>query len=229
MTSLKTSLAILLVLSLCACKVGPNYKRPATDGARPVPRSRSRRLAASRRAASLPRRNGPRFSGSGAARLSSRKPSPTTTTCASRPRVSCRPMRTWASRAPISFHTLEWYGFGIINERNRAVSERADLRHLGLSLNYIVDFWGQYRRATEAARATLLATEVRAERGSDYVDYVGGDRLLPAAPVRRAARVYSQENGRSRQGNPEAQQDQVQGRRERDYRCVSGADAGAAG
>ena len=31
--------------------------------------------------------------------------------------------------------------------------------NLGLSLNYIVDFWGQYRRATEAARAQLLATE----------------------------------------------------------------------
>ncbi len=30
---------------------------------------------------------------------------------------------------------------------------------LGLSLNYIVDFWGQYRRATESARATLLATK----------------------------------------------------------------------
>jgi outer membrane protein, multidrug efflux system len=29
----------------------------------------------------------------------------------------------------------------------------------GLSLSYIVDFWGQYRRATEAARATLLATQ----------------------------------------------------------------------
>lgn len=28
-----------------------------------------------------------------------------------------------------------------------------------LSINYIVDFWGQYRRATEAARASLLATE----------------------------------------------------------------------
>ena len=26
-------------------------------------------------------------------------------------------------------------------------------------MNYIVDFWGQYRRATEAARASLLATE----------------------------------------------------------------------
>jgi outer membrane protein, multidrug efflux system len=28
-----------------------------------------------------------------------------------------------------------------------------------LSINYVVDFWGQYRRATEAARASLLATE----------------------------------------------------------------------
>ncbi|HEX8799182.1 MAG TPA: efflux transporter outer membrane subunit, partial [Terriglobales bacterium] len=28
-----------------------------------------------------------------------------------------------------------------------------------ISLNYIVDFWGQYRRATQSARATLLATE----------------------------------------------------------------------
>src|SRR5271157_6343028 len=30
MTNLKTSVAILLLLSVCACKVGPNYKRPAT-------------------------------------------------------------------------------------------------------------------------------------------------------------------------------------------------------
>jgi multidrug efflux system outer membrane protein len=30
---------------------------------------------------------------------------------------------------------------------------------LGLQMNYIVDFWGQYRRATEAARATLLGTQ----------------------------------------------------------------------
>ena len=31
---------------------------------------------------------------------------------------------------------------------------------LGLQMNYIVDFWGQYRRATEAARANLLATRI---------------------------------------------------------------------
>ncbi len=30
---------------------------------------------------------------------------------------------------------------------------------LGLQMNYIVDFWGQCRRATEAARCNLLATE----------------------------------------------------------------------
>ena len=34
---------------------------------------------------------------------------------------------------------------------------------LGISLNYIVDFWGQYRRATESARATLLATKYAQE------------------------------------------------------------------
>ncbi len=34
---------------------------------------------------------------------------------------------------------------------------------LGLSLNYVVDFWGQYRRATESARATLLATKYAQE------------------------------------------------------------------
>jgi multidrug efflux system outer membrane protein len=30
---------------------------------------------------------------------------------------------------------------------------------LSISMSYIVDFWGQYRRATESARATLLATK----------------------------------------------------------------------
>ena len=29
MTSIRTSAAIVLLLTVCACKVGPNYKRPA--------------------------------------------------------------------------------------------------------------------------------------------------------------------------------------------------------
>ncbi len=51
--------------------------------------------------------------------------------------------------------------FGITNEHNFQFygknSPTFDIATL--SLSYIVDFWGQYRRATEAARATLLATQ----------------------------------------------------------------------
>ena len=49
---------------------------------------------------------------------------------------------------------------------------------LALSLNYIVDFWGQYRRATESARATLLATRYGQEVVRVYVDRFGRNRLL---------------------------------------------------
>ena len=60
------------------------------------------------------------------------------------------------------FPTLNGSG-SIINERNSLTNLTSDksptFDTLGLSLNYIVDFWGQYRRATEAARATLLATQ----------------------------------------------------------------------
>ena len=51
-------------------------------------------------------------------------------------------------------------GFGITQRAQCALSQmRRPSTPSGLSLNYIVDFWGQYRRATEAARATLLATQ----------------------------------------------------------------------
>ena len=60
------------------------------------------------------------------------------------------------------FPTLNGSG-SIINERSQLTNLTTDksptFDTLALSLNYIVDFWGQYRRATESARATLLATE----------------------------------------------------------------------
>jgi multidrug efflux system outer membrane protein len=49
--------------------------------------------------------------------------------------------------------------FAIQNERNSAYPGAPTFDTAGLSLSYIVDFWGQYRRATEAARATLLSTQ----------------------------------------------------------------------
>ena len=47
---------------------------------------------------------------------------------------------------------------GVDYQRNAIVPNGPTLMSLGIQLSYIVDFWGKYRRATEAARAQLLAT-----------------------------------------------------------------------
>jgi multidrug efflux system outer membrane protein len=49
--------------------------------------------------------------------------------------------------------------FGVQNEQSAATRGSPTFDIAGFQLNYIVDFWGQYRRATEAARADLLASE----------------------------------------------------------------------
>ena len=50
--------------------------------------------------------------------------------------------------------------FGVQNERSAATFPGSPTYDTaGLQLSYLVDFWGQYRRATEAARANLLSTQ----------------------------------------------------------------------
>ena len=49
--------------------------------------------------------------------------------------------------------------FGVQNQRSAAYPNSPTFDTAGLQLSYIVDFWGQFRRATEAARADLLATQ----------------------------------------------------------------------
>jgi outer membrane protein, multidrug efflux system len=49
--------------------------------------------------------------------------------------------------------------FGVANEQSAATRGSPTFDIGGFQLSYIVDFWGQYRRATEAARAELLASE----------------------------------------------------------------------
>ena len=48
--------------------------------------------------------------------------------------------------------------FGVNFQHNAFALNGPTVDTAGISLNYIVDFWGQYRRATEAARAKLLAS-----------------------------------------------------------------------
>jgi outer membrane protein, multidrug efflux system len=47
---------------------------------------------------------------------------------------------------------------GVDYQRNALALNGPTVDSLAIQLNYIVDFWGKYRRATEAARAQLLAT-----------------------------------------------------------------------
>jgi multidrug efflux system outer membrane protein len=47
---------------------------------------------------------------------------------------------------------------GVDYQRNAIVPNGPTIMSLGIQLSYIVDFWGKYRRATEAARAQLLGT-----------------------------------------------------------------------
>src|ERR1700691_756394 len=49
--------------------------------------------------------------------------------------------------------------FGVQNQRSAAYLNSPTFDTAGLQLSYLVDFWGQFRRATEAARAQLLATQ----------------------------------------------------------------------
>jgi len=60
------------------------------------------------------------------------------------------------------FPTLDGSG-SITYERNALLPSAPTYGSLALNFNYIVDFWGQFRRATESARATLLATEYARE------------------------------------------------------------------
>jgi len=161
MTNLKTFAAVLLVLSVCACKVGPNYKRPATtvpDQYRGVAPDASKQpqapsLAESQWAAVY---QDEVLQGLIKEALTNNYDVRIAATRVLQANANLGITR--ANQLP----TLNGSG-SIINQRNQLTNLTTDKSPtydtLALSLNYIVDFWGQYRRATEAARASLLATQ----------------------------------------------------------------------
>src|SRR5271169_2072667 len=165
MTSLKTSAAILLALSLTACKVGPNYKRPATT----VP-DQYRGLApdASQQPPSQPIADTPWASVYQDEVLQGLIKEALTNN------YDIRIAATRVLQANANLGITRSYQFPMLNGSGSIVNERNQLTNLttdksptydtlALSLNYIVDFWGQYRRATESARATLLASQYAQE------------------------------------------------------------------
>jgi multidrug efflux system outer membrane protein len=148
--------AILLLLST-GCKVGPNYKRPATT----VP-DQYRGLApeASQQAGAQSYAETPWATVYQDQALQALIKEALTNNYDIRI-AATRVLQANANLGIVradQFPTLNGTG-SVIYERNAIVQHASTFDTLGLSLNYIVDFWGQYRRATESARATLLATQ----------------------------------------------------------------------
>ncbi|HZM11221.1 MAG TPA: efflux transporter outer membrane subunit [Candidatus Limnocylindrales bacterium] len=157
MTSIRTSAAIVLLLTVCACKVGPNYKRPAVTvpdqyrGLAPDPSTQpAGQPFADMQWASV-------FQDEVLQGLIKEALTNNYDIRIAATRVLQANANLGITRAD-QFPSLGGSA-AITNERNALYPGAPTFDTLGLSLNYIVDFWGQYRRATESARATLLATQ----------------------------------------------------------------------
>ncbi|MFY9936051.1 MAG: efflux transporter outer membrane subunit [Silvibacterium sp.] len=153
-----SSLGLILLLSLSGCKVGPNYKRPTLD----VP-GQYRGTAPD-----LPQQ--PAGGAFGEMKWPTVYQDETLQALLKEGLTNNYDIRIAATRIlqaqanlgitrANQFPTVGGVG-SIQNEQSTPLFTGSPwIDTLGLQMNYIVDFWGQYRRATEAARANLLASK----------------------------------------------------------------------
>ncbi len=153
-----SSLGLILLLSLSGCKVGPNYKRPTLD----VP-GQYRGTAPD-----LPQQ--PAGGPFGEMKWPTVYQDETLQALLKEALTNNYDIRIAATRIlqaqanlgitrANQFPTVSGVG-SIQNEQSTPLFTGSPwIDTLGLQMNYIVDFWGQYRRATEAARANLLASK----------------------------------------------------------------------
>ena len=149
-------LAFLLTVSTTACKLGPNYQRPATT----VPDQYRGLTPEASQQAGQPFAETPWASVYQDEALEGLIKEALTNNYDIRI-AAARVLEANANLGIVradQFPTLNGTA-GIVNERNNFFPSAPTFGSLGLQLSYIVDFWGQYRRATEAARASLLATQ----------------------------------------------------------------------
>ena len=157
MTKLRTSAIIVLLLLLGACKVGPNYQRPPLT----VP-DQYRGLAPD---AGQQQQAGEQFA---EMKWPAVFQDETLQALIKEALVDNYDMRIAAARIVESAANLGITranqfpsvngGFSVINQQATPLATGAPtFDTASIQLNYIVDFWGQYRRATEAAwRGTAL-------------------------------------------------------------------------
>ncbi len=154
----KTSIGLMLLLSLGGCKLGPNYKRPGLD----VP-GQYRGTAPN-----LPQQ--PAGGPFGDMEWPAVYQDPALQALLKEALTNNYDIRIAATRilqAEASLGVTRANQFPTVTGAGSIQNEQAPplfigspwIDTLGLQMNYIVDFWGQYRRATEAARANLLASQ----------------------------------------------------------------------
>jgi outer membrane protein, multidrug efflux system len=166
MTKLRVSTIVVLLLSLTGCKVGPNYQRPPLSvpgDYRGVAPDASAQQQAAPGTAQQPSEDFAQM------KWWTVLQDETLQGLIKEALADNYDMRIAASRIlqasanlgitrANQFPTLNG-SFSIVNQQSAPLALGAPtIDTAGLQLNYIVDFWGQYRRATEAARAVLLST-----------------------------------------------------------------------
>ena len=154
---MRSAFVLALLFALCACKVGPNYKRPAVAmpdqyrGLAPTaaPQTPTESFAQMKWWTVFRDQN---LEGLIREALVSNYD------------LRIAATRVFEAQASLGitranqFPSVEGTG-AIQNVRNQFYPNAPTFDSLGLQASYIIDFWGQYRRATEASRANLVATE----------------------------------------------------------------------
>src|SRR5579863_5780300 len=148
--------ALLLILPLCACTVGPNYKRPAVD----VP-GQYRGLA--------PYTTQPTGQPFAELQWSAVFQDEVLQGLIKEALTNNYDVRIAAARileagAVLGITRANQFpqvdlGGSLGNTRTQPFQGNSTIGSISVQASWILDFWGQYRRATEAARANLLATQ----------------------------------------------------------------------
>jgi multidrug efflux system outer membrane protein len=157
MTRTRTLSAMMLLLSVCGCKVGPNYQRPTVD----VP-GQYRGLAPNL----PPQQTNPSFAEMQWKAVFQDKVLQDLIDEALKNNYDMRIAAVHILEAQANLGitraaqlpTLSG-AFSVENIRQLPSIPESTVDTGGLSFSYLVDFWGQFRRATESARASLLATK----------------------------------------------------------------------
>jgi len=158
-TRLKICAHVPLLLSLCGCMVGPNYKRPAVA----VP---GQYRGATPATSSQPSSGQPfgemRWESVFQDQVLQGLIKQALTNNYDLRIAATRVLEANANLGIVRANQLPTVSgaYGLEYTRTPLMPKATAFNTLLLpSINYIVDFWGQYRRATQSARATLLATQ----------------------------------------------------------------------